>query len=353
VRNRLIAKLKNKGRQILAPALFYAGYYDYLFSSVQNKAVILMYHRISNFAQGNEFYSGFEIGVSKDNFDNQMKYIRENMNPMPLPDLMRCIATTRTIPKRAVAVTFDDGYEDNYTHAYPILKQYSMPATIFVTSGFIESSRIFWWDKIGQIVKRTTVPFLDTTILYRRFSRDWIYPLQKIPLSLPKERERAISLLVTNLKTFDRDRLKEAVNVLQDNLKINDHDLSTTQDRVLTWAQILEMSKSDIVEFGAHTVSHPNLAQIGDDEVKKEIQTSKRILEDGINKPVQGFAYPYGFSQDYNETIKKVVIDTGFTYACTAASGVVCPENDCYELKRISMSNTSISLSLWKMSKYL
>lgn len=347
----LITCMKEKGKRIIAPILFYSGYYGLQLSRLRDKAPILMYHRVSNVNQGDGLHMGFEIGVTKDNFNAQMKYIKEKMNPVPLSDIVKYISIGNTIPERTVAVTFDDGYEDNYINAYPILKKYSIPATVFIACGFIESAEIFWWDKIGEIIKKTSSNIIDTAIL-DSFSNDPMGYRQKISLDNINNREKAWSTLTTLLKQLDNKRIREVISILQAHLRVREEDIDSVAHRLLTWSQIDEMSNNGI-EFGAHTVSHSNLAKISDViEVKKEIEVSKKYLEEKINKPVHGFAYPYGLRKDYNEAIKKMAIDAGFLYVCTAETGILHTKSDVYELYRISMPNFPLPLSLQMISKY-
>ena len=86
------------------------------------------------------------------------------MYPVSVYDLVRCIMNKKELPLNAVAITFDDGYEDNYRKAYPILKKYNIPATIFLTTGYIGTSKIFWWDMLGEIIKKSAAPFVDMNI---------------------------------------------------------------------------------------------------------------------------------------------------------------------------------------------
>jgi peptidoglycan/xylan/chitin deacetylase (PgdA/CDA1 family) len=308
-----------------------------------------MYHRISNYAQGDEFYSGFEIGVSKENFEKQMQYIREKMNPISLKDLVECIIKSMTIPERAVAITFDDGYGDNYTIAYPILKRYKIPATIFLATGYIETSSIFWWDKVAEIIKKTKAPFIELKN-FCSFSNDKAFLFETIALMGHKDKENAIMILVKLFKTFDYEKISNATEVLQDKLKVADTDIE--KQPMLDWAQIEEMCKNGI-DIGAHTVNHPDLTKINVEEVEEEICQSKKTIEERLNRQVSHFAYPYGLGENYNKNIERIAKNLDFQSICTAETGIVTIKSDVFNLKRVSMPNSSLSHSIWKICKYI
>lgn len=214
---------------------------------MNDKAVILMYHRVTN----NEP----EIGVTKGNFYKQMKYIRKKMNPVPIINIVQWIREGNSIPQKAVAITFDDGYEDNYTNAYPILKSLSIPATIFLTTGHIETSKIFWWDKVYEIVMKTNCSSIRMSDLFSalKIKND---KHQNIELDTDKKKKKAINMLTTLFKNFKNGKISEATTVLQKILNVPDDKIEVHP--MLTWKQINEMSKIGI-DFGAHTVNHPDL----------------------------------------------------------------------------------------------
>ena len=108
--------------------------------------VILMYHRIIDIPSSP--YHGI---VSPEHFEQHMEYISRTFHPIRLIDVQESIRHN-SLPNGGVVVTFDDGYADNYDHAYPILQNYQVPATIFVTSGHVDSPREYWWDELERIL---------------------------------------------------------------------------------------------------------------------------------------------------------------------------------------------------------
>jgi peptidoglycan/xylan/chitin deacetylase (PgdA/CDA1 family) len=333
--------IKYNLKKVICPLLFYSGYFNYKLNRMKNKAVILMYHRVTKDEQN--------IAVTKDNFELQMKYIKKKMNPVTLMDIVEWIKNGKPIPPKAIAITFDDGYEDNYTNAYPILKTLSIPATIFLTTGYIETSKIFWWDKVREIIKKTNKKVINMKE-FQRFTNKNINSLKNIKLIKAQGRTSAIRIITEYLKTIDYNKLSEATKFLQEILDVSNKDIEIPP--MLTWEQINEMSGNGI-DFGAHTVTHPNLTKISIEEVEKEIHQSKRTIEERLNTQVNNFAYPYGLKEFYNKKIEGIAKSLGFNSICTGEPGVVTGNSDVSSLKRVSMSDVSLPDFLWKMCKYL
>jgi len=135
---------------------------------------------------------------------------------------------------------------------------------------------------------------------------------------------------------------------LDRNFEIDDYG----DDSSLTWEQVQEMSRHDI-EFGSHTVSHPNMVHLSSLKVEEELRTSKKIIEKHLDRPVEGFAYPIGQGEHYDTRIKTLVQKAGFAYACTAQLGCIYPENlDTFSLNRIPPPN-SLPCFVRDLSHYL
>jgi len=301
-----------------------------------------MYHRIHDRGDG--------TGISRKNFEQQMEFIKGKMTPVSLIDIIDWLLKKKTIPQRAVAITFDDGYEDNFINGYPILRKFDIPATIFLTTGHIETTRVFWWDKVNEIIRKTKRPYINLKDFQGFAQNGYIYSPRAIMLNSGQSKIHAMKTITELFKTFEYNRINEAVALLQEIIDVEVQEISYPP--MLNWRQVREMSNNGI-DFGAHTVTHVNLAEAGLKEAKKEIITSKESIEEKINRSVQGFAYPYGIERHYNGTIINMVTEAGFKYACTAEKGIALPKDKLYELPRISMSNAQLPLSLWNILKHI
>jgi len=125
-------QLKSLARKTIVPFLFKIGYYHRLLDNHKNIAIILLYHNIDS--------------SSKHNFEKQMQFIKEHMQTISLNELIDCLVKKKLFPPKSIVITLDDGYENFYHYAYPILKKYQFPATIFLVTGYIDTAKNFWWD---------------------------------------------------------------------------------------------------------------------------------------------------------------------------------------------------------------
>ena len=163
-----------------------------------------------------------------------------------------------------------------------------------------------------------------------------------------KEKKYAMNTIQEFFKTFEYSMINEAVALLQKTLDVEEREIESPP--MLNWRQIREMSNNGI-DFGAHTVTHVNLSGVSSGQAEEEINDSKKIIEENINKPVYGFAYPYGLEQHFNGQTKKNVKNSGFHYACSAITGIISIGSDIYSLKRVSMPNVSLPISIWNICK--
>jgi len=232
--------------------------------------------------------------------------------------------STEILPERIVSITFDDGYENNYIECFPVIEKYSLPATIYLTTGYIDSNELFWWDKLR---------------IYLEISKKNVLKFEKLSFNIRRKygkkiANRKISSFIKKLETQKReeimDKIKFALEIESDS-SIN--SIKYTNDKILTWEQIKDMKKSN-VEFAAHTINHVILPLVTIDEVKHEIIGSKMDIEKELNTPIVHFAYPNG---DYCNQIKDILFEVGFQTGVTATGTYFDQNADPLILPRISI----------------
>lgn len=251
-------------------------------------------------------------------FHWQMALLADCFNVMPLHDALRALDEGR-LPPRTVCITFDDGYRSVHDLALPILKKFRLPATVFVTSGFIGAEAgNMWNDRIIHAVQSLPAGPLDLRDLGLE-----CYPLD----SLEERKQTALRLTEAGkyLPPLERDRLVERL----DRMSGMHHDaLMLTPDMLIALER-------DGVEIGAHTISHPILTSLDDDSARTEIVSGKRQLEALVGKPVRLFAYPNGkVGQDYDARHVEMVRQAGFFAAFTTAVGAITGDQDRFQLPR-------------------
>ncbi len=301
-----------------------------LFGFSHNKvtpaALILMYHRISDTSSEPNW-----LAVSPTNFAAHMQYVRHTFRPTRLADLVESIQND-SLPDRSVAITFDDGYTDNLTHALPILEEINIPATIFVTNSHIDSEREPWWDEMKHfLLEPKAVPsHLSICVVGRAYS--WSTTTQEERLLAHQTLEN----LMRPLPTYVND---EILNKLSCWTGIR-RKLRPAY-RTANHKELSQLAQHSLIELGAHTLTHPILPMLSLDAQFNEIVGSRYNLEKMLQRPVQTFAYPNG---DFTEQTRKLVDAAGYQCACTTVSGRVEPGDDVFQLRRCAINDWDIVL---------
>ncbi len=268
---------------------------------------VLNYHRVDDISR-----SGFDtfipnVSVSPEGFARQMDYVKRYYNVITCENLNAFRTGKQDLPPYPMLITFDDGYYDNYSNAYPILKARDLPAVIFLTTDYIGNDVPFYWDYIAYCFYHTQktsaeLPLLGfvswTNVSGRNtIASRWINVIKQLP---NHDKKRIVSELAAIL----------AVEVPDDAFS-NLH---------ATWDQIREMNQNGI-EMGAHTAGHPILTRISLSEVENELLRSKQKIEAEIGKPIVSFAYPNGGVGDFSPDVVSLVKKTGFELAFTLVDG--------------------------------
>lgn len=250
-------------------------------------------------------------------FTWQMDLLARCFNVMPLKDGVQALYEG-SLPPRALCITFDDGYRSTYEFAHPVLQQFGLPATVFVTSGHVGTDNM-WNDKIIETIRNCTGEFLD---------------LQKLGLGIylvkdTQDKKKAIDRLIRESKylgTQGRHALTDKLDeMLEGSFSVN---------QMLTSDMILQMFQHGF-SIGAHTVSHPILTKIDDDAARREIADCKMHLENVIKSPIEFFAYPNGkLRSDFDERHVGMVKDAGYLASFTTAAGASTRYSDRFQIPR-------------------
>jgi peptidoglycan/xylan/chitin deacetylase (PgdA/CDA1 family) len=252
-------------------------------------------------------------------FTSEMGWVKKWFNVLPLPEAVVRLRAG-TLPARAAAITFDDGYADNFTVALPILQQAGLPATFFIAVGYLDGGRM-WNDGIIDVVREADGPELDLTG----------FGLGRFSVGTLDERRRAISELLTKLKYLDFEERSRRVAELTSAAK-----LTPKPDLMMSSDQVRAMAACGMT-IGAHTVNHPILARIPQSEARAEIGDGKDRLEAIIRDKVTLFAYPNGKpGADYTQAHVKLARDLGFEAACSTGWGAATRHSDMYQIPRFT-----------------
>jgi len=247
----------------------------------------------------------------------QMKLLAECFNVLPLAEALRLLDAGR-LPPRAVCITFDDGYRSVHDLALPVLKEFGLPATVFVTSGYLGEHRM-WNDRIIDAVHTMPAGELDLSEL----------GLGAYSLNSMADRRSTAGLLTEASKYLPPASRSGVVTRLE--ALVGD---ALPQGLMLTPDMVVALDRAGI-EIGAHTVTHPILTSLDDAEAHTEIASGKEQLEDLLGKPVRFFAYPNGkVGKDFNAAHVGMVRESGFEAAFTTAIGSITAKQDRFQLPR-------------------
>src|SRR6266699_2180038 len=227
-----------------------------------------------------------------------------------------------------LVLTIDDGYHDNYTHAFALARELQVPITIFLIPAYIQSGEHFWWLEGKRLASNAQVS--EVTIHGRTYHLERTGERRALALAIDTRLRGASSVMEREaFLAFARELSEVSKGVT----------VEGEIERCLTWAEVREMEESDWVSFGAHTMHHPILAYLADPhEVQREVQECRTVLEQQLGHPVRTFAYPVGQIQHIRDVVLKAVQQAGYDWALTTMYGFNTSKSDPYLLRRIEVA---------------
>ncbi len=266
--------------------------------------------------------------ASKSNLRSHWLYLRRHYRIRPLEEALEELSmpnkqgSSGKDRRSLLALTFDDGYDDNYTHAFPLACELQIPITIFLIPEYIECDNAFWWaTRLIRLAQVERVTFEEQT--YNLESQEERKALAQVldasfsHYTSPIEQEKFMASLYKVLAIPSSVVIKEKPSPL------------------LTWAKVQEMQKSGYVSFGAHTLHHPDLANLVDPvEVQHEVGTCCVTLEQQLGHPINSFAYPFGRPGEHG---LHAVKQAGYDWAVTTTPGSNTCQSPPHLLRRRNM----------------
>jgi peptidoglycan/xylan/chitin deacetylase (PgdA/CDA1 family) len=259
----------------------------------------------------------------------------------------------KKIPDKSVVVTFDDGYADNLYNAKPLLERYDIPATAFITSGYIGHKREFWWDELEKLFLlagmlpeilrlningRTHQWELGKAAYYSedayRHYRFW----NVLEKNDPNVRQRIYRSLCQLLRSLSHSEQRKVLDELLAWAGV-EPIVRPTHRSLSSDEEVYRMVKEGLVEVGDHTVNHPVLSILSKVAQQEEIQRSKTRLEEILGHTVTSFSYPYGTRSDYTLETVGLVRKAGFACACSNFPEIIWRFTDRFQLPRFLVRN--------------
>jgi len=260
---------------------------------------ILMYHRVVDDISDSSQLVQPGMALSAATFDAQLRYLKDNHTVISLGEAVRCLKSGDLPPERGAVVTFDDGWRDNYTVAYPILKAHSVPASIFVTTDFIGTGKSFWFVRLGALLERCR----DHGAVrgsYNRASEE---------LGLGHRLDSGLSgqgEVFEAAKKLGPEGIERFIWLLSDST--GDAGRESYREMILSWDEIAQMDP-DLIEIGSHGCSHGIMTDLDLAAVEKEMRESKRLIKEKLSRRVTSVAYPNG---NHNSEIRQLAAECGY-----------------------------------------
>jgi peptidoglycan/xylan/chitin deacetylase (PgdA/CDA1 family) len=259
-------------------------------------------------------------------FRAQMEVLAREFNPVSLDDVLKYVHEGKDLSKRSVVVTFDDGYADNYEVAMPVLNQVGVPATFYATVDCVENRRLPWPSRLRFAFRKT-----QRRVWCDSQGKSW-------PLNGPTQKEDAF-LAACDLCCQLSGPAQELF------IKRIEQDLeaclpSESGSLMMNFEDLRALRRHGHV-VGSHTMTHPNMAYVGEDDALREFTESKRLLEQHLGTPIQHFSYPCpALSPHWSSQTVALSRAVGYVSAVTTDSGLARHGDDAFRLKRIHPTKT-------------
>jgi peptidoglycan/xylan/chitin deacetylase (PgdA/CDA1 family) len=280
----------------------------------RRRILVLTYHRFSD--------RPADGSTSAAAFAEQLSYLRRRYTIVPLSAVERHFSEGAPLPDAAAAITIDDGYRDAYEVAFPILRRYEVPASLFAVTDFVDQNGWLWTDKLPYILPRTAAGRLAIDLGGSKVS---------VELNGRESRGEAARRINELLKAVPDDAKEQAIRSVQTQAGVELPVQPPPEYSAVTWSELREMSREG-VEIGSHTVTHPILSHVDHARLARELRHSRHRLEEMLDRDVRLFCYPNG---TYTPEVRNEVDRAGYRLAVTTRCGLNCARTDPLSLQRI------------------
>ena len=298
----------------------------------RNKFLVVMYHGIVPHPLPMPCWWQIEY----DNLKSQLKFLKDHYAVLPLAEIMSRINRGEALPKNTAAITFDDGLENNFTYAFPLLQRLLMPATIFLVSDFIGTNNLLWFDRLYIQFTETAVRSLDISKC----------GLGVYTLNSNAQKQDSYNIICEHLKIVRDEERKDIISLIERQLQVNvDKSALHKHFRLMSWEQRDKMKKSGLIDFGSHSSTHPILSRLSNSDLYYEIQNSFTRIGDN---PVL-FAYPNGRAIDFDKRCQSFLSKKNVACAVSTISGLNGRKVNPFALRRISIGS-DISMEYFRLA---
>jgi len=292
---------------------------------------ILTFHRVIPDTAEVRIHNHQSLEITPEHFEQTILFFQKRGYAFYSLDQLYESLLRGRFSKKFVVFTFDDGYRDNFTLAYPILKKYRVPFTIYITTNFPDRKAILWWYILEDMLRERE------QVRFRWEDRDYSFRCRSLV-----EKESTFDEVRTLInKSFSQSNFLEMLRAIFGDFQTNLWEYADLL--AMSWDEVREISKDPLATIGAHSVNHFSLKQLDSEELVREIKGSKEFIESKIQQAVEHFAYPFGKSTEASLREFEMVKSLGFKTATTTRMGNIFPahKNHLECLPRISINRAT------------
>lgn len=302
------------------------------FVVLRRKAVVLMYHRVLTKEEQRRTASHPAIVVGRDTFEKQMAFLKRRFAVLSVADFAERMERKVPFPHSSCLITFDDGWRDTFSNAFPILDRYGLPAVVFLPVNYIGTRRLFWQEALVHLGVRAVLTVRADPARHARLRQLLAAVRVESILDLIDEDPRpAIIREVSRQKGTAVSVIERTVKELARELDAGvDADVT---DGFLDWPQVEAMSRRGIA-FGAHGAEHLLLTHVSHEEAASEIRTAYEVMSNRLDRAALAFSYPNGY---VNADVMAMVEKAGYRLAFITSRGFVRCDDHRYAVRRLNI----------------
>ncbi len=325
---RNVKKLKSHFAVSLFSLLHWFGFYWFWRYLSRDQIVILSAHGVMDEGEST-LWTPTRSQISREHLDESIRLISKYYQFVSMTEAVDMLSGKQPFRPHCIVLTFDDGYRNTLTHAWPILERHGAPASVYPVTGHVESREPFWFERLDYAVQKAAnvcdeFRMGEAVVTVRRESRDTLKATVKEAIVAAK------SIPGNDIEA--RECIDRAISFLEkkSGARLNDISEIDAWSASMTWAEVKEASEVGL-EVGSHTVDHARLGLLDEQEVWRQLNESKKTLERVLDKPVDFLCYPNG---SYSDVVLKIARDAGYRAALTTKEGVNKQGDDLFQLKR-------------------
>ena len=292
---------------------------------------ILLYHGVTDQrSSGIENYSKKHINYK--DFRDQMRWLHNYANVISMDELVDMYHSKSRVPKKTVVVTFDDGFKNNYTVAAPILSEFKIKTTFYITSGMIGGEKPFWVDEIESCLNATELNEITLSLGKRC----------KFKLGNLNNKIEDLEKIKIFCKNTDNHTKNKVLKDLKKITKVNPTNKDCMNYQIMNWNDVRELSNDEQFIIGGHSLSHEILTSLDKNEMRENIRRSISDIELNIKKKVFHYSYPEGQENHFNDDVINVLKNNNIICSPSAIHGKSNFKLGLFRLKRIMVGFNNI-----------